>query len=312
MDLKRIVTVTAVSGLILLTTSSLEAKPLVVEPGIRVEIVDNRMSQEDAKKLLDLAIFRYKEGRYEDCVKITQHILDYSDSGLLDDAFYWQGRAFFLEEPTGHGIRRRDTANKKAYDSLSTIVTLFSNGNVIKEGKLEKTIEVIVERLTTPPTTYIDDHIVQRGRNNQDKIADHVSLYYAVKFYGLLEGVSSNKIMERAKNEIERLLDIPWTIDSHFEKGLLVRTLANATGLCDYNYFKGKNRHVYSVTTEADKGWVPLCVKSIFDSEFSPETNISGEGSFVDNVTLRKFFNALDIDPYSVLKKQKKIEDKGL
>ena len=129
------------------------AREIVIDDTLKVELIDNKMSSEDARRIFSYAKSLYSHGEYSKAIKTFQTIIDYSKSkskdaslsffgktyyennaNLRDDALYYLGKCYYKQ---GKG---------KHVEAFEQLYHLFPDGNIVKSGQLKDTLINLLEK----------------------------------------------------------------------------------------------------------------------------------------------------------------------
>lgn len=133
----------AVAG-ILITISSFnpayseDRKVLNLDP-FRVEIVGNRMGDDDSEKIFRYAEYLYKNNRYNDALTYLENIRQYSRSDIVDDAVYILANI--------HLKRIHDSRDSFDYALILFEQMIFTHpeGNMVNDGHVEGSLQNIID-----------------------------------------------------------------------------------------------------------------------------------------------------------------------
>jgi tetratricopeptide (TPR) repeat protein len=129
-------------GVILVLTTvvqcnQLETREIRIDDTLTVELVNNRMSDVDAKQLFDYAKSSfYDQKKYRKAENAFKVILEYSQSELRDDSLYYIGNIYYHHD-----------GNTEYVKNFRKIYSSFPDGNVIGSGLLSKTLLGILESI---------------------------------------------------------------------------------------------------------------------------------------------------------------------
>ena len=130
------------------------AREIAIDDTLRVELIDNKMSSEDAHRIFNYAKSTfYEHGKYEEAVKAFQTIIDYSNpntrdtdisllgksfyrrnSNLRDDALFYIGKCYY------------HTNTSKCVETFEQLYHLFPDSSIVKSGQLQNTLINFLEQ----------------------------------------------------------------------------------------------------------------------------------------------------------------------
>jgi len=128
------------------------AREIAIDDTLKVELIDNKMNSEDARRIFSYAKSLYSHGEYSKAIKGFQAIIDYStkskdvnlslfgktyykdNANLKDDALYYLGKCYYKQN------------NGKHVEAFEQLYYLFPDGNIIKTGQLKNTLINLLEK----------------------------------------------------------------------------------------------------------------------------------------------------------------------
>jgi len=155
---------------------------------IRVEIIKNKMGDEDAKRLLSYSKSLLDEGKYEEAKKILEAVKIYNaNKDILDDAEYYTGKIYY------------DSGEKyKTLELYKKICYLYPKGDVVTSGKLARTLANIIKNET---------EIKDRAERYQPNFTSSTYAFQILKYDYPRESLEQ-RVLAEAKDYIDKMLDM--------------------------------------------------------------------------------------------------------
>lgn len=184
---------------------------------MRVEIIQNKMGDQDAERLLSYSKSLLEEGRnashakffqtYEEAKKILENIKIYNaNKNILDDTEYYIGEIHYLfgEKYGTYAYQKHEEADKEKGETLKIykkMCYLYPKSDVITTGKLARTLVNIIKNETE--TKEWDERYPEAGPN----FAFSTYAFQILKYDYPKESLQQT-VLTQAKKYIDKMLDM--------------------------------------------------------------------------------------------------------